>query len=72
MPILTNNWHCTKFQQHVNIEHTKIPLDCSECSFTTFNSDILSFHRLNVHNLKAMKCPLEGCKFTGLTIDKVG
>jgi len=56
-------WHNSMILDHVNGEHRKIPLDCTECDYTTFLWKTLSNHRIKVHGLLSMKCP--DCNFKG-------
>ena len=57
--------HLSGATDHVNVEHRKVPLECTECDYVTFRWKNISHHRLKFHKLKGMSCPVEGCNFTG-------
>ena len=51
---------------HVNSEHKRIPLECTECDYVCFKWKQIHLHRRKKHLMKGMKCP--ECNFKGVVI----
>ena len=65
----------TKFggtiHDHINAIHRKIKHKCTVCDFETMYLKTLNYHRTKKHGVKAINCPMPGCKFKSIVEDKL-
>jgi len=56
--------YLSSMADHVNINHKKVPLECTECDHLTLSWKGITLHRQKKHRLRAMRCP--DCNFKGV------